>query len=99
MNQITTRDVMQKIGATALGASLVFVPMIVRAHGGVDDGDGAVEGDGHHAGESALLDYNNIRWWYVLATAILLGAGLSRLVYGYLKVPPVTKKTATPEKK
>lgn len=76
----------QQLGTTILAAAVLLLPVIALAHGGVDDGDGVVDADGHHAGASELLVALSARWWGLLAVATLLTSGLCFLVWKYLQV-------------
>lgn len=87
----------RKILIHMLVASSLLLPAFALAHGGVDDGDGVVDPDGHHAGASALLVPFSGRWWGIMATAIILMSALSFGVWKYLKVE--TPKSETPAKK
>lgn len=84
----------QQLTTTILAAAVLLLPVIALAHGGVNDGDGVVDADGHHAGASELLRAWSPRWWGLLAVATLLTSGLSFLVWKYLQVE-LPKKTVS----
>ena len=82
----------QKIAATLLAGSVLLLPMIAAAHGGVDDGDGGVvDPDGHHAGASALMKAGSPAWLGLLFVSIALMSALSYGVWKFLQVAPPKK--------
>lgn len=76
------------------------IPVIVLAHGGVDDGhlEEAVVLPTQPAGASALLVAFSPAWWGILGVSALLTATLSFGVWKFLQVPPV-KSTDVRDKK
>ncbi len=99
MQRITS----QQLTTTLLASTLLLLPVIALAHGGVDDGDaaGPLDADGHHVGASELLIAWSPKWWGLLAVSTLLTSGLSFLVWKYLQVVPPKKSipptTETPK--
>lgn len=94
----------QKVVATTVASTLLLLPLIVRAHGGVDDGDGTdiilpVDASLHEVGADELLSPSDPRWWYLITVSLLLIALLSRIVRKYIQVETPKKIIDTkPEK-
>lgn len=89
---------LQLLGATLLASAVLAVPLIVSAHGGVDDGDAEVVAGtvAHHAGASELLKAWTPRWWGLLLTSALITSALSYGVWKYLQVRPPEKSVKDP---
>lgn len=85
----------RKIITHTIAAAVLLLPALALAHGGVDDGDGVIDADGHHAGGSELLKAWSSHWWGLLAVSSLLTSGLSYLVWKYIQVAPVKKTAAS----
>ncbi len=95
----------KKIIPHALAFAVLLLPIVASAHCDATNSDGGcgvmTNPDGSHAtGASALLSPTDPRWWYLLATSMLLIAILSRVVWKYLQVEEPKKPiTAKPEEK
>ncbi len=83
----------QQITAMLCAAAVLTLPLLVSAHG---EAPGApTDGHGHAAGGSELLKAWTPRWFGLLAVSSTLTAGLSYVVWRYIRVIP-PKKTAAP---
>lgn len=91
----------QYILAGAAAGAWLLLPLVVQAHGGIDDGDMHAEAGGHSSGASELLNPKDPRWWYLLAVSLTLMGILSRMVWKYLQVeePKKTSDVKPEEKK
>ena len=88
---------LQLLRATLLASAVLAIPLIVSAHGGVDDGhieEVVVETATHSAGASELLRAWTPRWWGLLITSGLLTSALSYGVWKYLQVRPPQKSVS-----
>ncbi len=83
-----------------LALSVLVLPAIAIAHGGIDDGhvEEAVVVSSAPAGASALLRAWSGQWFALLFVSSIITAGLSYWVYRYIQVPPVEKKVVEEKK-
>lgn len=80
----------KRIISVVCAGAIMITPLIVAAHGGIDDGH--IEGDGHAGGASALLAAFSLAWWGLLTVSIALAGTLSFIVSRYLRVSSSKKE-------
>lgn len=84
----------KKIVPHLAAMSILILPLVARAHGGVDDGDAQVEANGHHVGASALMKAFSPLWFGLLVTFGSITIVLSYIVYQYIQVTETKKPDA-----